>query len=147
MSETRYVHPPWVHLNLNESMQCNAMQKLLYKSAWNGSCDCLFFSTVTYIRMKRHLKWEGGSWFCPSTIDWIVGSWGIANKMEADLNVSLQIVVKYCAEGASAFRCCLSQRLPLTSLAPPIYRDLKSRGVVLRGEGRLTFWLKITRAH
>ncbi len=55
------------------------------KSAWNGSCNCLFFSTVTYIRVKRHLKWEGGTWFRPSGIDWIVGSWGVTNKMVADL--------------------------------------------------------------
>ncbi len=55
------------------------------KSAWNGSCDRLFFSTVMYIRVKRHLKWEGGTWFRPSEIDWLVGSWGVTNKMEADL--------------------------------------------------------------
>ncbi len=55
------------------------------KSAWNGSCDRLFFSTVTYIRVKRHLKWEGGTWFRPSGIDWLVWSWGVTNKMEADL--------------------------------------------------------------
>ncbi len=61
-----------------------------FKSAWNGSSDCLFFSTVTSIRVKWHLIWEGGTWFRPSGIDWIIGSWGIANKMEADLNASFQ---------------------------------------------------------
>ncbi len=44
-----------------------------------------FFSTVMYIRVKRHLKWEGGTWFRPFRIDWIVGSWGVTNKMKADL--------------------------------------------------------------
>ncbi len=34
--------------------------------------------------MKLHLKWEGGTWFRPSGIDWIVESWGGTNKMEAD---------------------------------------------------------------
>ncbi len=52
-----------------------------------------FSSIVTSIRVKRHLKWEGRTWFRPSRIDWIIGSWGVANKMEADLNASLQLVV------------------------------------------------------
>ncbi len=61
------------------------------KSAWNGSCDRPFFSTVTYIQVKRLLKWEGGTWFHPSGIDWIVGSWGVTNKIEADLKCQFAV--------------------------------------------------------
>ncbi len=53
---------------------CTNSKKKIFslKSAWNGSCDRPFFSTVTYIRVKRHLKWEGGTWFRPSGIDWML---------------------------------------------------------------------------
>ncbi len=80
--------------NCNILQYCFVQINAALKSAWIGSSDCLFFSTVTSIWVKRHLKWEGGTWFHPSRIDWIIGSWGVANKMEADLNASLQLVVR-----------------------------------------------------
>ncbi len=52
-----------------------------------------FFPTMTSIWVKRPQKWEGGIWFRPSRIDWIIESWGVDNKMEADLNANLQLVV------------------------------------------------------
>ncbi len=53
---------------------------------WHETEVAIFFSySVTYFQVKQHLKWEGGTWFRPSGIDWTSGSWGVTNKMEADL--------------------------------------------------------------
>ncbi len=41
-------------------------------------CDAYPSETASEMR-------GGGTWFRPSGIDWLVGSWGVTNKMEADL--------------------------------------------------------------
>ncbi len=52
-----------------------------------------FFYYDVYLSETASEMRGGGIWFHPSRIDWIIESWGVDNKMEADLNANLQLVV------------------------------------------------------